>query len=63
MLSFFWNRVLSELNEGWRIVGVFNVDDDSNSADETVLVGGIWVESGDFEDVFIFRLVVEFALD
>lgn len=62
MLSFFWNRVLSEVDEGWRIVGVFNIDNDSYSADETVLVGGIRVESSDFEDVFLFRLVVEFAL-
>jgi hypothetical protein len=61
LLSFFWNRVLSEFEEGWRIVGIFNVDNDGNRADETVRVGGVRVESSDFEDVFLFRLVVEFA--
>jgi hypothetical protein len=53
---------LSEVDEGWRIVGIFNVDNDGNRADETVRVGGVRVESSDFEDVFLFRLVVEFAL-
>jgi len=60
LLSFFWNRILSEVDKSWRIVCVFNVDNDCNAAD-LIFINSIRVESRDFEDVFVLRLVVEFA--